>query len=106
MRRIAKAGPSGWSAGAQLSTLPAGSTINPFGGVPFNPWVHGQCPFRSVGPDEWGPIWDITAGSMARGLAGGLDADCYDWRNIDSGSGWGTPAWSGRYTTLEFLQQA
>jgi len=51
-------------------------------------------------------IWDRTMGSMARGVAGGLDADCYDWRNIDSGSGWGTPAWSGRYTTLEFLQQA
>jgi hypothetical protein len=98
--------PSNWSTGAQLATVATIPVINPYQGTPFSPWVRGQCPFRSVGADEWGPIWDLTIGSMGRGVAGGLDADCYDWRDIDSGSGWGTPAWSGKYTTLEFLQYA
>lgn len=98
--------PSPWSEGAQLATTATIPVINPYQGTPFSPWVRGQCPFRSVGGDEWEPIWDMTIESMGRGVAGGLDADCYDWRDIDSGSGWGTPAWSGRYTTLQFLQQA
>ncbi len=98
--------PSIWSDEAELATAATIPAINPYQGTPFSPWVRGQCPFRSVGEDEWEPIWDLSAGSLGRGLAGGLDADCYDWRDIDSGSGWGTPAWSGRYTTLEFLQQA
>ena len=98
--------PSAWSEGASGSTTGTIPVINPYRGAPFSPWVRGQCPFRSVGGDEWGVIWDRTIGSMARGVAGGLDADCYDWRDLDSGSGWGTPAWSGRYSTLEFLQQA
>jgi hypothetical protein len=97
--------PSAWSH-AEIQTVASIPVIHPYGGTPFSPWVRGQCPFRSVGGDEWGVIWDRTIGSTARGVAGGLDADCYDWRDIDSGSGWGTPAWSGRYTTLEFLRQA
>ncbi len=105
-RSVASYCPSAWSAGAQMATPGAPVAINPYAGTLFSPWVRGQCPFRSVGGDEWGVIWDRTIGSNARGVAGGLDADCYDWRNIDSGSGWGTPAWSGRYSTLEFLQQA
>lgn len=98
--------PSAWSDPAQATTAWTLPVINPYQGAPFSPWVRGQCPFRSVGSDEWGPLWELSIGSMGRGLAGGLDADCYDWRDIDSGSGWGTPAWSGRYTTLEFLQAA
>ncbi len=98
--------PSAWGAPAQATTTSTVPVINPYQGTPFSPWVRGQCPFRSVGANEWGPLWNLTIGSMGRGLAGGLDADCYDWRDIDSGSGWGTPAWSGRYTTLEFLQAA
>jgi hypothetical protein len=105
-RSLAGYCPSIWGNSAQVTTDVTMPVINPYQGIPFSPWVRGQCPFRSVGSDEWGPLWDLSIGSMGRGLAGGLDADCYDWRDIDSGSGWGTPAFSGRYTTLEFLQYA
>jgi hypothetical protein len=105
-RSIAGYCPSAWSDAAQATTAWTLPVINPYQGTPFSPWVRGQCPFRSLGPDQWEPTWDLGIGSMARGIGGGLDADCYDWRDSDSGSGWGTPAWSGRYTTLQFLQYA
>jgi len=105
-RSIAGYCPSPWGNSAQVSTTSTLPVINPYQGTPFSSWVRGQCPFRSLGPDQWEPTWDLGLGSMARGIGGGLDADCYDWRDNDSGSGWGTPAWSGRYTTLQFLQYA
>ncbi len=98
--------PSEWSPAAQITTTSAVPIINVRHGTPFSPQVRGQCPYRSVSAASWSPIWGLTAGSMGRGLAGGLDADTYDWRDIDSGSGWGTPTSSGRFTTLEFLQAA
>jgi len=98
--------PSVWGAASSMTTTGSVPMIDFRAGTAFSPWVRGQCPSRSVSPSAWGPIWDLTIGSLGRGLAGGLDADTYDWRDIDSGSGWGTPAWSGRFTTLEFLQSA
>jgi hypothetical protein len=98
--------PSSWGFPAQVATTAITPVINPYQGTSFSPWVRGQCPYRSQGPDQWEPIWDLGIGSMGRGVAGGLDADCYDWRDIDSGSGWGTPAWSGQFTSLQFLQYA
>jgi len=41
---------------------------------------------------------------MGRGVAGGLDADTYDWRDINSGCWYGVTG--GQFTTLEFLQHA
>lgn len=100
--------PSDWGLAAHASTLAFVPRIDYREGMAFSPWVRGQCPYRSVstGSSGWDGIWDLSVGSMGRGLAGGLDADTYDWRDIDSGSGWGTPTWSGRFTTLELLQQA
>jgi len=98
--------PSGWGPEASIATTGSVPRIDFHQGTPFSPWVRGQCPYRSISSSGWGPIWDLTTGSLGRGLAGGLDADCYDWRDIDSGSGWGTPVSSGRFTTLEFLQYA
>ncbi len=100
--------PSPFGPGADGTTEAEVPLIDFHQGTPFSPWTRGQCPYRSVaaGTWAWDALWDLTIGSMGRGLAGGLDADCYDWRDIDSGSGWGTPEWSGRFTTLEFLQAA
>jgi len=100
--------PSPWGPGAQIDTAGSLPMIYYWQGTPFSPGVRGQCPYRSLAPGTygWEPVWDLTIGSLGRGLAGGLDADTYDWRDIDSGSGWGTPAWSGEFTTLQFLQYA
>lgn len=47
--------------------------------------MRGQCPYRTLTTVTAPAIWALTAGAMARGLAGGLDADTYDWRDIASG---------------------
>lgn len=73
-------------------------------GSPFNVWVRGQCPYRQISTTGYAQLWDITEGSLARGLAGGLDADTYDWRDIASGANWGLGG--GAFTTLEFLQNS
>ncbi len=98
--------PSAWGASAQQATGGTLPVINPYQGTAFSPWVRGQCPYRSIPTTGWPGIWDLTIGSVGRGGGGGLDADCYDWRDIDSGSGWGTPTGSGKFTTLELLQAA
>ena len=98
--------PSSWGPGGQVTTAGGVPVIDYHQGTAFSPWVRGQCPYRSMTASGWAPLWDLNIGSMGRGGGGGLDADCYDWRDIDSGSGWGTPAGSGRFTTLEFLQAA
>lgn len=96
--------PSGWSPAGQASTVDATPVIDPRGGSPFSTWVRGQCPYRSVSAGGWSPLWDLTNGSLARGLAGGLDADTYDWRDSTSGANWGLGG--GQFTTLQFLQAA
>lgn len=98
--------PSPWGPGSHVTTTGDTPVIDYYQGAAFSSWVRGQCPYRLVTTTAWSPLWDLAAGSMGRGLAGGLDADTYDWRDIDSGSGWGTPTWSGAFTTLEFLQAA
>ncbi|HPD29267.1 MAG TPA: thrombospondin type 3 repeat-containing protein [Phycisphaerae bacterium] len=105
-RSLAGYCPSAWGPGSQVTTTGDIPIIDYYQGKAFSSWVRGQCPYRSVSTSAWSPLWDLAAGSMGRGLAGGLDADTYDWRNVDSGSGWGTPTWSGAFTTLEFLQAA
>ncbi len=96
--------PSAWGPAATAMTLDARPVLDVNQGTPLSDWVRGQCPYRSVPSAGWTPLWNLTAGSLARGLAGGLDADTYDWRDIDSGANWGRVG--GHFTTLEFLQQA
>jgi hypothetical protein len=69
----------------------------------ISPAVRGQNTYRTIGQKGWDAIFPLTRGSMARGLAGGLDADTYDWRDRDSGSEWG--ARRAMPTTLEFLEK-
>ena len=105
-RSVAGYCPSTWGPTAQAVTTSSLPVIDYHQGKQFSPWVRGQCPYRSVPATGWAPLWDLNIGGMGRGGGGGLDADCYDWRDIDSGSGWGTPTSSGKFTTLEFLQAA
>ena len=100
--------PSAWGPPAQMTTAGYLPIIDPRSGTVFSTGVRGQCPYRSLAPESWGwePVWDLAYGSLGRGLAGGLDADTYDWRDVESGSGWGTPQWSGKFNTLQFLQYA
>jgi len=78
--------------------------INANQGTPFSPWVRGQCPYRWVRATEYTALWQLTLGAMGRGVGGGLDADTYDWRDINSGCWYGVTG--GQFTTLEFLQHA
>jgi len=71
-------------------------------GNTFSPAVRGQCPYRSISESTIDDLLDITLGSSGRGLAGGLDADCYDWRDVNSGANWGVRG--GYFTTLQFMQ--
>ena len=71
-------------------------------GTPFSPWVRGQCPHREIPAGDYPAIWSMTAGSLARGIGGGLDADTYDWRNVLSGMPWGASGY--HVTSLEYLQ--
>jgi len=96
--------PSPWGPAAQVTTLDVVPALDFRLGTPFSTWVRGQSPYRSITTSGWAPLWDLTIGSLGRGVAGGLDADTYDWRNINSGANWGLSG--GHFTTLEFLQQA
>jgi hypothetical protein len=87
--------------------------INIDQGTPFSPWVCGQCPYRWIRADNkyyfthseaYEALWELTRGAMGRGVGGGLDADTYDWRDINSGCNYGLLG--GKFTTLEFLQHA
>lgn len=103
-RKVAGYCPSPLGAPAVAATLQHVPAIDARQGMAFDVWVRGQCPYRMISTTGYPLLWDITEGSLARGLAGGLDADTYDWRDIYSGSNWGQGG--GAFTTLEFLQYA
>lgn len=96
--------PSSFGPATQFTTLNHVSVIDLRQAVPFNVGVRGQCPYRQIAASAYPALWSLGYGSLARGLAGGLDADTYDWRDISSGSTWGLGG--GAYTTLQFLQYA
>ena len=96
--------PSGFGPGATVTTPRAVPMIAMGQGTPFSPNVRGQCPYRWVHASDYPALWELTIGAMGRGVGGGLDADTYDWRDINSGSRYGRTG--GQFTTLEFLQHA
>jgi len=97
----ALAGPTAFA----QATQPVETSIIDFEqGTPFSSWVRGQCPYRWVKADQYQALWALTRGAMGRGVGGGLDADNYDWRDINSGCRYGKTG--GQFTTLEFLQHA
>lgn len=78
-------------------------SVDVSGGTAFNPGVRGQNPYRNLTTAGWNNLWDLTEGTSSRGVAGGLDADSYDWRDLDSGAPWG--ARNNTWSTLEFLRE-
>lgn len=70
----------------------------------FDQGVRGQNPYRLLSKNAGDALWEITENTSSRGVAGGLDADSYDWRDIDSGAPWGVRG--HKYTTLEFLRES
>ena len=71
-------------------------------GTPFNPGVRGQAipsinQFRPGAAVGTATSLDVARGSSIRGVAGGLEADFYNWRTRSNDQ---------RATTLEYLQYA
>jgi hypothetical protein len=97
--------PSNFGPESTVTTLQHVPQIDYLQGTPFSEGVRGQCPFRALPVSGYQVIWDFGRGSLARGLGGGLDADCYDWRDINTGMVFYYLA-GGRFTMLEFLQYA
>lgn len=79
-------------------------TVDVSGGESVNPGLRGQNVYRTLTQSSLDSLSALSEGSSARGVAGGLDADTYDWRDYDSGCGWGTRGLM--MTTLEFLRAA
>jgi len=96
--------PSKWGPTTRARTTDNVVMIDASQGKAFSPWVRGQCPYRQITEAGYEQVWDLSIGAMARGLAGGFDADTYDWRDITSGANWGQGG--GQFTTLQFLQYA
>lgn len=96
--------PSDWGPATTMMTSAYVPVVDFTQGTTFSTWVRGQCPYRSISATTYPALWNLTTGSSGRGLAGGLDADTYDWRDINSGANWGLVG--GHFTTLEFLQYA
>ncbi len=103
-RNVAGYCPSAFGAETSLTTLEFVPTIDVRQSTPFDVWVRGQCPYRQISSTDYVKLWGLNHGSLARGLAGGLDADTYDWRDTSSGSTWGLGG--GAFSTLQFLQYA
>lgn len=96
--------PSDWGTGTSFTTQEVYLYADFAQETAFNEGVRGQNPYRMISTSQYPNLWQITEGSCGRGLAGGLDADTYDWRDIYSGSPWGQGG--GRFTTLQFLRYA
>ena len=78
---------------------------------PFPTGARGQCPYRSANDVSYQGMFSMSSPSLMRGIAGGLDADTYDWRVVDSGSKWGSTIrpdgrrWGNLTNTLDYLRK-
>jgi autotransporter-associated beta strand protein len=72
---------------------------------PFPAGARGQCPYRSANEVSYTAMFSMSQPSLMRGIAGGLDADTYDWRVRQSGSKWGATAWGTLVTSLDYLRK-
>lgn len=78
----------------------AGITINVSGGNSFNRDILGQSPTLGLG-DDYAKAWEVCNGSIARGVAQGLDADTYNWQDESHKTPYPTDP-----TTLGWLRDA
>lgn len=94
----------GGNACAQSPPPSAPGFIDYRGGRPFSTGVRGQNPYRQYEVADANTLWNMAAGASGRGVAGGLDADTYDWRDLIGGASGGFRG--GWFSTLEFLRYA
>ena len=78
--------------------------IDASGGTSFNPNILGQCPTTGCGDDAAWAL-NVSYNSSVRGVAGGLDADTYNWQDL-SGANVGGTCNGQDWTTLNFLRGA
>jgi len=71
----------------------------------FPTGVRGQPPHRREDNPGVAAMFAMSSPSLMRGIAGGLDADSYDWRDYNGGSLWGAPIWGSWITSLDFLRK-
>jgi autotransporter-associated beta strand protein len=72
---------------------------------PFPSGVRGQNPSRTADAANFQSMFNMSSPSLMRGIAGGLDADSYDWRVINSGCLWAQPGSATLVTSLDFLRK-
>ena len=82
----------------------AAITINASGGTSFSPNILGQCPTTGCGDDAAWAL-NVSYNTSVRGVAGGLDADTYNWQDL-SGANVGGTCNGQDWTTLNFLRGA
>lgn len=95
--------PSDFGPQAFFTTQPIELTIDlDATGQPISPLVTGSATRVDIIPDY---VWGILDNRMARGIAGGLDADTYNWKDM-SGQGVGHSGTPGPEvnTTLDWLR--
>ena len=83
------------SAGADTRAINADAA-----GISISGGLRGQNPYRNSYSSP--QMFNVSFRGSVRGPAGGLDADTYDWRDVNSGVWYTGP----QYTTLEFLRMA
>jgi len=83
----------------------------PFGnGIPISPMLRGQEPFMLYAASARKPTLELGRGSTFRGVAGGTDAETYNWKDLSASTrphDWSYhPEDPPVVTTLEWLEQA
>lgn len=103
--------PSGYGPETEGSTLVQALTVNTaVSGIPVSRGIMGNATLLSAygwanGPAATERIWEIVGGNSARGIAGGMDADTYNWKDM-SGQGVGHEGTPGPLvpTTLMWMR--
>lgn len=98
--------PSGYSGSTTVSTQIESHTIDAsVSGRPMHRGVIGNATILGMTSAARARLWDVLYDTCARGIAGGLDADTYNWKDM-SGQGVGHTGVPGPEvtTTLEWMR--
>jgi hypothetical protein len=82
----------------------AAVTVNMTGGSSFSRGILGQCPIPGYRDDMVVDSLELAKNASVRGVAGGLDADTYNWKDLTDG--FGSERDNPPITTLKFLRRA
>lgn len=102
--------PSAYGPSASATTLVASHAVQTDAiGVPVKKQIIGHATRLDAYPDHGGSmdrVWEIVGDSSVRGIAGGLDADTYNWKDM-SGQGVGHTGTPGpdEPTTLMWMRR-